>query len=488
MGTRFADAASRVEDPVEARYNNYYTRPSQLCMSPVEGTARWGAFLAFHCQLSPSWPTRANVGGHVGRLAEVDCRQSPAKARRRSPGQGSGAAGLDGGVGISHAHVGFVILGSIGTSGTADGLATKRARQMVVFRSYWFGPKKGETMADASAVLHRFIHALMRLKYASRQVTSVQHKYEHTPGSEMDETANEEHCRAVEELDEAWEAATTQLPDMRQVIMPPAGQTDHQYLSHILQVLDDVHNGVGNDAGWEVACNGVRYFTGDDSVNGVPNSQEQIQSIIDALTLQLRLMGSTEDQAAESETKVDSSLSPASTEPEQREENRVKDLAVPDTNGTDRDAKTKELELAIKNAYFSFKHAEAQNDRRLEDREAYDWLKENGIDTDKGDIEELADYRLPAFDTWIKQLRKARGQDRPIVSLDPPQITIGDAPYALNETAATLLKKLVDSGDWVNGGSIVNQPSRVVARMPKEVRRIVESSPGKGFRINLNKE
>ncbi len=46
--------------------------------------------------------------------------------------------------------------------------------------------------------------------------------------------------------------------------------------------------------------------------------------------------------------------------------------------------------------------------KRPQDREAYDWLKENGIDADKGDVGELADYRLPAFDTWGKQLRNAR--------------------------------------------------------------------------------
>jgi len=46
--------------------------------------------------------------------------------------------------------------------------------------------------------------------------------------------------------------------------------------------------------------------------------------------------------------------------------------------------------------------------KRLQDREAYDWLKEYGIDTDKGDVGELADYELPSFDTWTKQLRNAR--------------------------------------------------------------------------------
>ena len=46
--------------------------------------------------------------------------------------------------------------------------------------------------------------------------------------------------------------------------------------------------------------------------------------------------------------------------------------------------------------------------KRLEDHQAYNWLKENKIDTDKGDAGELADYTLPAFDTWSRQLRNAR--------------------------------------------------------------------------------
>jgi len=47
-------------------------------------------------------------------------------------------------------------------------------------------------------------------------------------------------------------------------------------------------------------------------------------------------------------------------------------------------------------------------ERRLEDREAYDWLDENGIDTEKGDLGELTDYKLPAFHTWSRQLRNGR--------------------------------------------------------------------------------
>lgn len=44
----------------------------------------------------------------------------------------------------------------------------------------------------------------------------------------------------------------------------------------------------------------------------------------------------------------------------------------------------------------------------MEDREAYDWLKENGIPSNRGDRGEKTDYKLPVFDTWTRQLREAR--------------------------------------------------------------------------------
>ncbi|MBU4270802.1 MAG: hypothetical protein KKE86_04225 [Planctomycetes bacterium] len=73
--------------------------------------------------------------------------------------------------------------------------------------------------------------------------------------------------------------------------------------------------------------------------------------------------------------------------------------------------------------------------------------------------------------------------DTPIVSLTPPQITIDGTAYAVTEEAAKLLNDLVTANDWVSGHSIVNQPSRVVAKMPDPVKKLVESAPGKGFRL-----
>jgi hypothetical protein len=57
-------------------------------------------------------------------------------------------------------------------------------------------------------------------------------------------------------------------------------------------------------------------------------------------------------------------------------------------------------------AYLSFLYAESKKGTRLEDRPAYDWLKEYGIDAD--DSGKLVDYELPSFLTWTRYLRQAR--------------------------------------------------------------------------------
>ncbi len=64
------------------------------------------------------------------------------------------------------------------------------------------------------------------------------------------------------------------------------------------------------------------------------------------------------------------------------------------------------LQLAFQKAWFSFVYAEAKQETRLEDRQAWDWLTENGIENDDEGI--LKGYELPTFDTWSRQLRRAR--------------------------------------------------------------------------------
>lgn len=65
---------------------------------------------------------------------------------------------------------------------------------------------------------------------------------------------------------------------------------------------------------------------------------------------------------------------------------------------------------AVRKAYYSFKLAEVKAERRLEDRDAYDLLDDLLADEDSNTqfTGELADYKLPSFSTWARQLRTAR--------------------------------------------------------------------------------
>jgi hypothetical protein len=97
--------------------------------------------------------------------------------------------------------------------------------------------------------------------------------------------------------------------------------------------------------------------------------------------------------------------------------------------------------------------------------------------------------RIPGDTKSRKRRRKTDGERGfPLVCHSPPQVTIDGTPYALTKEGAKLLDALVAAnGDWVNGHSVVNQPSRVRDAMPDEVRKVVESAPGKGFRIRSQK-
>ncbi|MCX7428945.1 MAG: hypothetical protein NTW96_25370 [Planctomycetia bacterium] len=70
-----------------------------------------------------------------------------------------------------------------------------------------------------------------------------------------------------------------------------------------------------------------------------------------------------------------------------------------------------------------------------------------------------------------------------VVSVSPPRVTVEGIVYPVDDSAAQLVQALVEAGDWQSGSSVVNQPSRVVAGMPAEVRRLIETAPGKGMRI-----
>jgi len=69
----------------------------------------------------------------------------------------------------------------------------------------------------------------------------------------------------------------------------------------------------------------------------------------------------------------------------------------------------KQLKPAMRKAYWAWQYAESENGRRMEDREAYDWLRENGIDQDKGDFGELTDYEPPeSFETFKRYVVESR--------------------------------------------------------------------------------
>lgn len=66
------------------------------------------------------------------------------------------------------------------------------------------------------------------------------------------------------------------------------------------------------------------------------------------------------------------------------------------------------LSLCVRQAYFAYQLAELTNGKRLEDREAYDYIKENGLPENAGGLGDLTDYDLPVFDTFTRYLREAR--------------------------------------------------------------------------------
>jgi hypothetical protein len=77
-------------------------------------------------------------------------------------------------------------------------------------------------------------------------------------------------------------------------------------------------------------------------------------------------------------------------------------------NPTEHDASGKQdtvgcLPRAQQLAYLAAEYAESENHRQMTDREAYDWLKENGIGGD-----EFNDYKLPLPGTFADYLTKAR--------------------------------------------------------------------------------
>ena len=140
--------------------------------------------------------------------------------------------------------------------------------------------------------------------------------------------------------------------------------------------------------------------------------------------------------------------------------------------------------IRLKREWEWFSNREPSSDTR--DR------SDNAREVSEAIIEDIKNWReqypgvqvqAPESEEEKQEQQPPLDDDRLIVSPTASQVSIDGTAYALKEEAAKLLRQLVEAKDWVSGGSIVNQPSRVVAGMPNEVRRWIESAPGKGYRI-----
>jgi hypothetical protein len=97
---------------------------------------------------------------------------------------------------------------------------------------------------------------------------------------------------------------------------------------------------------------------------------------------------------------------------EQDKGSKVTETEDPGDGGAKTQARREELvqqmEPAVRLAYLAFCYAESKAEKSLQDLEALNLLREDGIAEGAGERGELADYRLPAYATWARYLREAR--------------------------------------------------------------------------------
>jgi hypothetical protein len=96
-----------------------------------------------------------------------------------------------------------------------------------------------------------------------------------------------------------------------------------------------------------------------------------------------------------------------STSPPKRGADHEHRLQEEDSSSS-REAQIQTMQPSIRVAYLAFTYAESKAGKKLQDQEAYKLLDEEGIPEGAGSRGELTDYKLPAFDTWSRQLREAR--------------------------------------------------------------------------------
>jgi hypothetical protein len=137
---------------------------------------------------------------------------------------------------------------------------------------------------------------------------------------------------------------------------------------------------------------------------------EQVQAVVRAADRQKAFLKAKESPKSEGNSDDSTSASPAMLPAANSEQDEGNGEAG-STPELPADVSEKDkLALADKKAYFTYSYVEFKIVKPT-DRDAYDWLKENGLPDEReaSDLaKELTGYTLPAFDTWSRQLRNAR--------------------------------------------------------------------------------
>gem|GEM_PF-5307459 len=85
----------------------------------------------------------------------------------------------------------------------------------------------------------------------------------------------------------------------------------------------------------------------------------------------------------------------------------LKNTVVNGEEGTSTSGR-KKIKKCEQLAYSAFQYAESLKEQELEDRAAWDYLKEHGISKVRDDLQNLQSYELPSLETFTTHLSRAR--------------------------------------------------------------------------------